>query len=141
MLQLQPDPEIVKYYISQPVSKFFGLTLRFSFIVPLYLSSRYLRALGAIYFRMTGPAVEVYQVIEPLYNDYRKLRRRTVLGLVFSFWCTQSKRSFHSGWELTHMDEFAEELLSKERCCDQILPRLPTRLSLELSVCTSLLLP
>lgn len=35
---------------------------------------RYLRALAAIYIRMTFRAVEVYELLEPLLKDYRKLR-------------------------------------------------------------------
>lgn len=37
---------------------------------------RYLRALAAIYIRMTFQATEVYDVLEPLLKDYRKLRYR-----------------------------------------------------------------
>jgi hypothetical protein len=37
---------------------------------------RYLRALAAIYIRMTFRAAEVYEVLEPLLKDYRKLRYR-----------------------------------------------------------------
>jgi pre-mRNA-splicing factor 38A len=38
--------------------------------------SRYLRALAAMYIRMTFQAVEVYEILEPLLKDYRKLRQR-----------------------------------------------------------------
>ncbi len=34
----------------------------------------YLRALAAMYIRMTFHAVEVYELLEPLMKDYRKLR-------------------------------------------------------------------
>jgi pre-mRNA-splicing factor 38A len=37
---------------------------------------RYLRALGAFYLRLVGKAKEIYQYLEPLLNDYRKLRMR-----------------------------------------------------------------
>ena len=40
------------------------------------LLCRYLRALAAIYIRMTFRAAEVYEVLEPLLKDYRKLRYR-----------------------------------------------------------------
>jgi hypothetical protein len=33
-----------------------------------------------MYMRLVGRPVDVYQYLEPLYNDYRKLRRRTTLG-------------------------------------------------------------
>ena len=36
--------------------------------------SRYLRALGAFYLRMTASSLEIWKKLEPLYNDYRKLR-------------------------------------------------------------------
>ena len=39
---------------------------------------RYLRALAALYIRMTFSAVEVYELLEPLLKDYRKLRQRSV---------------------------------------------------------------
>uniref|UniRef100_A0A914RDF6 Pre-mRNA-splicing factor 38 n=1 Tax=Parascaris equorum TaxID=6256 RepID=A0A914RDF6_PAREQ len=38
-----------------------------------YVSS-YIRALGAMYLRLTFSSIEVYKYLEPLYNDYRKLR-------------------------------------------------------------------
>lgn len=31
---------------------------------------------GAFYMRLVGRAVDVYQYLEPLYNDYRKVRLR-----------------------------------------------------------------
>lgn len=40
--------------------------------------ARYLRALTAMYIRMTFPAVEVYELLEPLLKDYRKLRLRNM---------------------------------------------------------------
>jgi pre-mRNA-splicing factor 38A len=42
---------------------------------PTYLC-RYLRALAALYIRLTFRAVDVYEVLEPLLKDYRKLRYR-----------------------------------------------------------------
>lgn len=39
---------------------------------------RYLRALAAMYIRMTFRAVEVYDLLEPLLKDYRKLRVRSM---------------------------------------------------------------
>jgi pre-mRNA-splicing factor 38A len=71
---------------------------------------KYLRALGAFYLRLTGRAEEVYRYLEPLLNDYRKLAVRSV-----------------SGWTLTHMDEFVDELLTAEHVCDVALPRLARR--------------
>lgn len=44
----------------------------------LTMLSRYLRALAAMYIRMTFRAVEVYELLEPLLKDYRKLRIRNM---------------------------------------------------------------
>ncbi|EWC48101.1 pre-mRNA-splicing factor 38 [Drechslerella stenobrocha 248] len=75
---------------------------------------KYLRALAAFYIRLTWPAAEVYKTLEPLMRDYRKLRLRTI-----------------AGFRLTFVDEFIDELLTKERVCDIALPRIPTRMQLE----------
>lgn len=37
---------------------------------------RYLRALAAFYVRLTFDPVNVYEVLEPLLDDYRKIRIR-----------------------------------------------------------------
>lgn len=37
--------------------------------------TRYVRALGAMYMRLTGTAMDCYKYLEPLYYDYRKMRR------------------------------------------------------------------
>lgn len=76
--------------------------------------TRYLRALGAFYLRLTGKSKEIYQYLEPLLNDYRKLRVRA-----------------GDGYSLTHMDSFIDDLLHKDRVCDIILPRLTSRFVLE----------
>ncbi|TPX70029.1 hypothetical protein SpCBS45565_g02062 [Spizellomyces sp. 'palustris'] len=96
MLQLQPEKDIVRLYIQNEDYK-------------------YLRALGAFYLRLTGTAVEIYQYLEPLLLDYRKLRRRNISG----------------EFELTHVDEFVDDLLRSERVCDTILPRITKRHILE----------
>lgn len=61
LLQLQPDKEIVIEYIRQEDFK-------------------YLRAIGAMYIRLTFNSVEVFRYLEPLYNDYRKLRFMNQMG-------------------------------------------------------------
>lgn len=35
---------------------------------------RYVRALGAFYMRLVGTSVEIYKYLEPLYNDYRRMK-------------------------------------------------------------------
>ena len=32
------------------------------------------RALAAFYLRLTGTTIQIYKMLEPLYNDYSKLR-------------------------------------------------------------------
>jgi len=75
---------------------------------------KYLRALAAFYIRMTFRAVDVYELLEPLLRDYSKLRVRNMVG-----------------YSLTFMDEFVYSLLTEERICDIILPRLVKRQVLE----------
>ncbi|TPX30984.1 hypothetical protein SeMB42_g07833 [Synchytrium endobioticum] len=96
LLQLQPEKEIVVEYIKNEDFK-------------------YLRALGAFYMRLTGSAVDVYHYLEPLLDDYRKLRARSGSGQ----------------YDVTYMDEFVDHLLRDERVCDTILPRIPKRHVLE----------
>jgi pre-mRNA-splicing factor 38A len=95
LLQIQPDDEAVIEYVRQDEYK-------------------YLRALGALYFRLTARPVQVYSELEPLLSDYRKLAVRSV-----------------SGWSLTHMDEFIDGLLRDEHVFDIALPTLPKRHVLE----------
>jgi hypothetical protein len=44
---------------------------------------RYVRVLGAFYLRLTGTDIDVYRYLEPLYNDYRKLRQKLTDGSKF----------------------------------------------------------
>ncbi len=80
-----------------------------------FLHPRYLRALAAFYVRLTFEPADVYKTLEPLLADYRKLRRRVRTG----------------GYTLTHMDEFVDELLTRERVCATSLWKLPARQLLE----------
>lgn len=43
-----------------------------------------MRALAAMYVRMTFRAVEVYEILEPLLKDYRKIRLRSMGSSSFS---------------------------------------------------------
>jgi len=95
LLQIQPEKEILLEYLQADEFK-------------------YLRALAALYIRMTFRAADVYEILEPLLKDYRKLRYRD-----------------QSGYYLTYMDEFVDQLLNEERVCDLILPRIPKRVVLE----------
>lgn len=95
MLQLQPDHDIVLEFIRNDDFK-------------------YLRALGAMYLRLTGKAEEIYRYLEPLYNDYRPMIFRNV-----------------SGWSVTHMDEFIDSLLREELVLDISMPFILKRIKLE----------
>lgn len=95
LLQIQPEKEILVEYLQADEFK-------------------YLRALSAMYVRMTFRAAEVYEILEPLLKDYRKLRVRSM-----------------TGYSLTYMDEFVYALMTEERVCDLILPRIAKRQVLE----------
>jgi len=96
MLQIQPEKDIVIEFIKNEDFK-------------------YVRALGAFYMRLVGTAVECYRYLEPLYNDYRKIRFQNKDG----------------NFEVIYMDDFIDSLLREERYCDVILPRLQKRQVLE----------
>ncbi|TKY88927.1 hypothetical protein EX895_002168 [Sporisorium graminicola] len=83
-------------------------------IVNAYLNARqfkYLRALAAFYIRLTYKSTDIYTLLEPLLEDGRKLRWRGSGG----------------EFSIVHMDEWIDMLLTEERVCDIILPRLTKR--------------
>jgi len=92
---------------------------------------RYLRALAAIYVRMTFRAMEVYEILEPLLKDYRKIRYRSQSKHVHPMSIEHLIHLCSAGYYLTYMDEFVDQLLNEERVCDIILPRIPKRTVLE----------
>ncbi|KAF9607477.1 hypothetical protein IFM89_036074 [Coptis chinensis] len=96
MLQIQPEKDIVVEFIKNEDYK-------------------YVRVLGAFYLRLTGTDTDVYQYLEPLYNDYRKLRQKLADGR----------------FALTHVDEVIDELLTKDYSCDIAMPRIKKRWTLE----------
>ena len=96
LLQLMPERDIVLEYLHQEEFK-------------------YLSALAAFYVRLTFAPKDVFQTLEPLLVDYRKLRRRTREG----------------GYVLTYMDQFVDDLLTKDRVCGTSLMKLPQRTILE----------
>jgi pre-mRNA-splicing factor 38A len=75
---------------------------------------KYLRCLAAFYIRLAWSPVEIYTTLEPLLSDYRKIKRRTKDGFV-----------------LTYMDQFVDDLLTKDRICATSLWKLPSRANLE----------
>ncbi|VDQ02456.1 unnamed protein product [Trichobilharzia regenti] len=76
---------------------------------------KYARALGAFYLRLVGESVEIYKYLETLYNDFRRLKFQDKMG----------------NFSLIYMDDFIDQLLTEERVCDVILPRLQKREVLE----------
>ncbi|KAH0534455.1 pre-mRNA-splicing factor 38 [Cotesia glomerata] len=96
MLQIQPEKDIIVEFIKNEEFK-------------------YVRALGALYMRLTGSSLDCYKYLEPLFNDSRKLRIQNKQGV----------------FEVIHMDEFIDMLLRDERSCDIILPRIQKRHVLE----------
>ncbi|KAJ2614246.1 hypothetical protein H4S08_001815 [Coemansia sp. RSA 1365] len=96
LLQLQPDREMLDVLVDQKDFK-------------------YLRALALLYFRLTQPSLEIYQKLEPLYVDYRKLRSRNMTG----------------NYEIVHMDEFVDSLLRENKVCFITLPGITKRMALE----------
>ena len=87
-------------------------------IIRFYLEQgefKYLRALAAFYIRLAWEKDEdVYTTLEPYLSDLRKLKRRT-----------------REGWALTHVDDFVDDLLVKNRVCATTLPKINPRLFLE----------
>jgi len=75
---------------------------------------KYLRALACFYIRLTRPAKEVYTLLEPFLEDRRKLKRRA-----------------RAGTSLTYMDQFVDDLLTKDRVCATSLWKMPKRDVLE----------
>ncbi|EXJ75206.1 uncharacterized protein A1O5_01902 [Cladophialophora psammophila CBS 110553] len=75
---------------------------------------KYLRALAAFYVRLTFEPADIYKTLEPFLEDSRKLRQRRKESYV-----------------LIHMDEFVDNLLTKDRVCGTSLWKLPARQLLE----------
>ncbi|KAK8214680.1 PRP38 family-domain-containing protein [Phyllosticta capitalensis] len=75
---------------------------------------KYLRALAAFYIRLAWEPVDIYKTLEPLLADGRKLKRRT-----------------KDGFRLTYVDDFVDDLLTKDRVCATSLWKLPPRTLLE----------
>lgn len=98
MLQIVPEKSIILEFIANDDYK-------------------YVRILGALYLRMTGTPLEVYQYLEPLLADYRKVRCKDRMG------------KFH----ISHVDEIVDTLLTEPTAFDITLPRMPLRRQLEKS--------
>ena len=55
MLQIQPSIDVIEAYITNDDYK-------------------YIRALGALYLRLTGSPIQIFHMLEPLYNNFSKVR-------------------------------------------------------------------
>ncbi|KAM4063835.1 PRP38 family protein [Hirsutella rhossiliensis] len=75
---------------------------------------KYLRALACFYVRLTRQAKDVYQTLEPFLEDRRKLRRKG-----------------RAGTSLTYVDDFVDDLLTRDRICATSLWKMPKREILE----------
>jgi pre-mRNA-splicing factor 38A len=96
LLQLQPETDtILQDFIRQDHFK-------------------YVRVLGCFYLRLTGRPAHIYQALEPLYGDHRKLKLRE-----------------RQDWKLTFMDQVVHELLTLPFFVGITLPRLPARATLQ----------
>ena len=96
LLQIAPDRDIVLEYIRNDEFK-------------------YLRVLGAFYLRLVGRPADVYRYLEPLLNDYRRIRVRNPDG----------------AFSLSYIDEMVDQLLTQEYVFNIALPRLAARSALE----------
>ena len=95
LLQIQPDRDVVLEYITAEDHK-------------------YVRLLGAFYWRLTARPADVFAYLEPLLNDSRRVRVRAPDG------------SYH----VSHLDAVVDEMLTGKLIFDVALPRLPPRASL-----------
>ena len=95
LLQIQPVPDVVLEYVKQDAHK-------------------YVRLLGAFYWRLTARPADVFRYLEPLLADARRVRMRHPDGT----------------YALSYVDEVVDSLLVGETLFDVALPRLPPRRSL-----------
>ena len=114
LLQLVPDKEIILEYLNWAPEDYEEHEQNGIDAIFANGHFKYLRALAAFYIRLTWEPVEIYQTLEPLLSDYRKLKHR--------------KRD---GFILTFMDQFIDDLLTKDRVCATSLWKLPARSMLE----------
>ncbi|KAJ5609332.1 hypothetical protein N7528_009899 [Penicillium herquei] len=116
LLQLNPERDVILEYLnfSDPGSEDDGEGGVQNGILQSRGDFKYLRALAAFYVRLTFSAVDVYKTLEPLLLDYRKLKRR-----------------IRDSFTLTYMDQFIDDLLTKDRVCGTSLWKLPSRSQLE----------
>lgn len=92
LLQISPDLEIIYEYLHNPDYK-------------------YLTAIAAFYVRLAAKPKDVYKLLEPLYEDYRKICVRGVDG----------------SFTVSYMDVYVNELIKNDTCLGITLPKIPCR--------------
>jgi pre-mRNA-splicing factor 38A len=75
---------------------------------------KYLRALAAFYIRLAWEPKDIYETLETYLSDFRKLKRRT-----------------RDAYTLSFVDQFIDDLLTKDRICATSLWKMPSRTQLE----------
>jgi pre-mRNA-splicing factor 38A len=96
MLLIQPEPAIPLMFLEEK-------------------HYRYVRLLGAFYIRLTAKPKDIYELLEPIYLDYRKMRQR----------------NNDNTFSLVHMDECIDQLLHGKQFCNIHLPPMVKRYKLE----------
>ena len=95
-LQISPEEEIIDELLNDPENK-------------------YLRALTVFYIRLTYNSLKIYNKLEKLYNDYKKLVYIDNSG----------------EYKIIYMDELVENLIENESVFDIVLPKIIKRNVLE----------
>ena len=95
-LQISPEEEIIDELLNDPENK-------------------YLRALTVFYIRLTYNSLKIYNKLEKLYNDYKKLVYIDNSG----------------EYKIIYMDELVENLIENESVFDIVLPKIIKRSVLE----------
>lgn len=107
LLEIEPLKEVISVYLNQ-----LG-----------YNEFKYLTALILIYIRLVYTSEEVYVMFDEYLSDYRKLRMKLKSP-------TFGDNMIPVHFTLTYIDVWIDDLLTKERVVDIILPRLVDRQTL-----------
>ncbi|CUM64947.1 uncharacterized protein PRCAT00002565001 [Priceomyces carsonii] len=107
LLELEPPPAIIRLYLDQ---------LGFN-------EFKYLTALTLMYIRFAWSNEDIYKIFDKYYSDFRKLRFHLKTPIF-------NEHNIAIKFEVRHMDEWVDSLLSEERILGLILPRLVPRYNL-----------
>lgn len=105
LLELDPSQDILNIYQNQLN----------------YQEFKYLTSIVLIYYRLTLNNHMVYNLLDDYYQDYRKLLFKLKVPEF-------DDKNLPIKYRLTYMDEWVDDLLTKERVIDIQLPRLLPRL-------------